>query len=197
MLYNQNCVNICKFASKSETRPELAGVFFKTDRVVITDGFRLIEMTVPSDIKIEDYPKVQGKSAMRGFKPFIISAKELSKIKIPKNKTLFILNNIAVNYVDDQRVELMTTNLETADIKSFKRIDGQFPDYEKIFPTGEVKAEISCNGEMLAEMLEVMSKLDNNNKTVKIKFYGDNIPLVLEAKNNNQEARSLLMPLRK
>lgn len=196
MLLNQNNLNVCKIASKSETRPELAGVFITKDKTVATDSFRLIEMSTPSNIKAEDYPKVQGKTAMRGFKPFIISAKELSKIKIPKNKSLPIVENIAISHVDNTHVELMTTDLETADIKSFRKIDGTFPDYEKIFPKENPKAEVELNAEYLAEVCEVLSKI-NNLKSVKIKFYGDNMPLVLEAKNQDQASRAMIMPLRK
>ena len=195
-LLNKNNLEVCKIASKSDTRPELAGVYITDKLVCATDSFRLLEMTLPADVKAEDYPKIEGKTAMRGYKPFIISAKELGKVKIPVNKSLPILNHIAVSHVDDQRVELMTTNLDVADTKSFKRIGEQFPDYQKIFPTGNPVAEVEVNAEYLAEMLEVMGKL-NSLKSVRIKFYGDNQPLALEAKSNNQEARGLLMPLRK
>jgi DNA polymerase III sliding clamp (beta) subunit (PCNA family) len=196
MLLNNLNLEVAKFASKAETKPEIAGVFITSKHTTATDGFRLVEMSVRSDVKPEDYPKVQGKSAMRGMKPVIVPAKELSKVKIPKNKDLPILENVAVSHVDGQRVDLMTTNLETADVKSFKRIEGKYPDYDQIFPKGEAKAEIEVNGKLLAEMLDTLSKLNNLN-SVRIKFYKDNDPLVLEAKNDNQSARAMLMCLRK
>ena len=195
MLYNQNCLNVAKIASKSEVRPELAGVFFTKDKVVATDSFKLLEMTTSKGYKVEDYPDAKH-PVMKGFKPFIIPAKELSKVKIPKNKSLPVLENVAVSYVDDKRVDLMTTDLETADIKSFRRIDAKYPDYEKVFPTGEAKAEINISAEYLIRVLEVMGKV-NNLGTIKIKFYSDQMPLVLEAKNDNQSARAMVMPLRK
>ena len=197
MLYNNNNLNITKIASKNENRPELTGVFFKSDKTVATDTFRLIEMSTPSNVKPEDYPKLpSGKTAMRGCKPFIVSAKELSKIKIPNNKTLPIVNHLAIGHVDDQRVELLTTDLETEQVKSLRRIDGNFPDYEKLFPVDKPIAEVELNADYLSELLNIMGKL-NNLKSVKIKFHGPDKPLVLEASGPDQKARGMLMLLRK
>ena len=195
-LLNKNNLEVCKFASKSDTRPALSGVFITDKLVVATDSFRLVEMTLPTDVKAEDYPKVEGKTAMRRFKPFIISARELSKIKIQVNKSLPILNHIAINHIDDTRVELMTTNSEMlADVKSFRLIDEQFPDYLRLFPIGDPKVEIEVNAELLAEVLEVMGKLDSTKK-VKIKIYSNQQPIVVEAGNSNQTGRAMVMALR-
>lgn len=39
MLYNQNNLNCVVIASKSEMRPEIAGVFFKSDRTVAKNKY--------------------------------------------------------------------------------------------------------------------------------------------------------------
>ena len=188
---------VAKFASKSDTRPELAGVFITKDKVVATDGFRLVEVSVPKTANVAEYPKTNGKSAMQGVKPFIVPAKEFGKIKLPNNKNVPILNNLAISYADNQRVDFITTDLENVQVKTLKRIDAKYPDYEQIFPKGEVKAEVSVNGEYLAEVCETLAELSNL-KDIKIKFYGDNMPLVIEAGNTEiQSARAMIMPLRK
>jgi DNA polymerase III sliding clamp (beta) subunit (PCNA family) len=196
MLLNKNNLSLTKFASKSETRPELAGVFVTDKVTVATDTFRLVEMTLPADVKVEDYPEVNGKKAMRGWKPFIVPAKELAKIKIPNSKSLPLLNHVAIGYVDANKVEFMTTDLENQETKTLRRIDGEFPEYSKLFPAGEAKVELSVNAEFMADILEVLGKMNSLN-SVKIKLYGDNMPVVFEAEGNGQKSRAMLMPLRK
>jgi DNA polymerase III sliding clamp (beta) subunit (PCNA family) len=195
MLYNQNNLNVSKVASKSENRPEIAGVFFTKDKTVATDSFKLIEMSVPSDVKVEDFPVMDGKSAMRGVQPFIVPAREVGKIKIPVNKNLPILNNIAIKHVDDKRVEFLQSDLGMASIISMHKVDGQYPDYAGIFPAGEPVAEFQVNAGYLSELLDIMGKLDKN-KIVKIKVYGGIKPIVFEAGNETQKARGMLMPIR-
>lgn len=196
MLYNSLNLEVVKIASKSEMKPELAGVLFKNDRTVATDGFRLLEITTPTGVKPEDFPVVDGAAAMRGCQPFIASAKSLKEIKIPKVKNgLPILQNVAIKYLDDKRVEFLTTDLETAKITTARRVEGKFPDYEQIFPQGAPAAEVVINGELLAELLGIMAKLGGITKSVKMKFYGKTKPVMLEA-GETQKARGMIMGIK-
>ena len=194
MLYNQNNLNVAKMASVSDIKLALASVLFTKEKTVATDSFRLLEITTPKNLNVEDFPKVDGASAMRGFQPFMVSAKALKEIKIPKKAKLPIMESVAIKHVDNNRVEFLTTNGESADIKNIKRTNGQFPDYERIFPTEKPLAEVELNGELLAELLEVMSKLDVAQR-VKIKVYAPNKPVVLEAGNDNQKGRGMVIPM--
>ena len=141
---------------------------------------------------------MDGASAMQGFSPFLVNAKMLrDKVKIPKKTSLPILQNVAVKHIHDNRVEFFTTEGTNADIQNVKRTVGIFPDYNKIFPVGEPLAEVELNGLLLAELLEVMSKLDRMSK-VKIKVYAPNKPVVLEAGDKEvQFARGMLMCMMK
>jgi len=197
MLYNKNNLAVAKIAAKDgNSRPELAGVFFTKDKTAATDSFKLIEVSVDKTLKPQDFPVVNRKRALQNCPPFIIPAEEVKKIKLPSHETLPIIENLAIGGVNVQQVELMTTNLESGESKLVKRIQGRFPDYEKIFPQGKPQAEIDVNGKFLQELLSVLSNFNELN-SVRIKFYGDGTPLTLEASNPNQKARALLMPLRK
>lgn len=196
MLYNEHNLSVAKIASKSEMRPEIAGVYFSKDKTVATDGVRLLEVRTPSDVKVEDFPMVDGKAAMRGVQPFIVPARSVREIKIPKKTNLPICQNVAIKHLDDKRVEFLTTDLETAKITTARRVEGKFPDYEAIFPTGEPAAQVVVNGELLAELVEIMAKVGGATKSVRVKFYGPEKPIVLEAGELNQKARGLLMPIR-
>ena len=195
MLYNSLNLEVAKIASKSEMRPEIAGVFFKNNLTAATDGFRLLEITTPVGVKPEEFPVVDGAAAMRGCQPFIVPARSLREIKIPKAKNgLPILQNVAIKYLDDKRAEFLTTDLETAKITTARRVEGKFPDYEQLWPAGAPAAEVVINGELLAELLGIMAKLDRTG-AVKFKFYGKDKPVVVEA-GETQKGRGMIMPIR-
>ena len=193
MLYNQHNLNVAKIASKSEMKPALASVMFKKDRTVATDGFRLLEVTVPADVKPEEFPAVDGKSAMRGCEPFLVPAKSVREIKLLKNKNLPMLENMAIKHIDGKHIEFMTTDLSASQIKSVNRIDDKFPEYEQIFPTGKPEAVLFVNAKLLGEMLSIMGEL---NEQITFKIYGSEKPAVMECGISNQKARALIMPIR-
>src|SRR3990167_1588711 len=116
MLYNSLNLECAKIADKSDRRPELSGVLFTASKTVATDTFRLLEVSVPAGIKPEEFPVVDGATAMRGCSPFLVSAKSLRDIKIKPNKSLPILNHVAIKHIDEQQVQFLTTDLETARI---------------------------------------------------------------------------------
>lgn len=192
-------MEVVKFASTSGLNPEIASVFFKKDKTVATDTFRLVEISVNSTVNVKDFPKLpDGKTAMAGFKPFIVpreAAAEISKMKIGKNDSLPILSYVAVSKVQKESVEFIATNLETGDTKTIRTIDGKFPDYEKLFDAGNPIAEFEVNGKYMASICETLAKFNKLN-SVKIKFYGKEKAILLEAKNENQAGRAALMPIK-
>jgi len=195
MLYNEHNLAVAKIASKSGILEEITGVYFTKDKTVATDRYRLLEITTPANMKPEDFPLVSGASAMRGVSPFLARAKSLSEIKLPKKPSLPILSNFAIKHLDKESVQFLTTDLETAQVHSVYRLAGKFPDYEQIFPTGEPVVELVINGEMLAELLEIISKLDHQS-AVKFKIYGKELPVVVEAGNADQKGRGMIMPIK-
>lgn len=197
-LYNALNLEVAKVAAKDSAKPELNGVFFTPQKSVATDSFRLLEISTPSGVKPEDFPVCQGKSAMRGFRPFIAPASEVAKLKIIGNKataSLPILNHIAVSFRDEHQVSFLTTNLEVAETKTMRLIDGTFPPYEQVIPQGQPVLEINLNAAYLAELATILGKF-NRLMSVKFKFYGNDKPVLMEAGNEIQKGRALLMPIR-
>ena len=192
MLFNRNNLAVAKFAAKYGVRQEIAGVLFTKEKTCATDSFRLLEVSVDKNAKPKDFPE-----AMRGFKPFIANAEWVrEKLKIPANKiSLPVFNNVAVKHIEDNKITFLlpTGNTEMMTMPVLvPRVSGKFPDYEAIFPTEEPVAEIVINGEFLSELLKTMSVFDYMHK-VKIKFYSAEKPLVLEANNENQRSRGMIM----
>lgn len=192
MLYNQLNLDVGKIASKSEIKPEFACVYFTKQKTVATDSYRLLEVTVPEDCDAEDFPNALTELP-EDIPGFLVPAKNLATIKLPKNKKLQILNNLAIRSITKNTVELLTNNLETANTTCINTVDGQYPDYEKIIPKDTPLAEVTVNANLLAELLEVMAKT-NELHEVTIKLYGKNKPILLEASNDSQNARGVFMP---
>jgi len=199
MLYNKFNLEVSKFAGDSYgSKPELGGVFFTSRATAASDGYKLIEVSVPSELKPEEYPSVNGKKAMRGCRPFIVPAPALKEIKINNGSSLPILNCIGVGHLDKEKVEFLNTNLDESEIKTIKKIEAKYPDYQQLFNQEKPVLEISVNAKYLKEIMDFMSKfVDTGSKEVKIKLYGSNKPIMFTAENNStrQKVRALLMPI--
>jgi len=205
MLYNKHNLAVAKLASKvSGVRPVLEGVFFTKDKTVATDSYRLLEISTPAQLvnsipadqplKLDDCP------ALKGFKPFIVNASYLEKnIKLLTNhQGSELAGALAVSHIFDNKVKMVYKPNQGASFETrfIPRIVDSFPDYGKLFPTKPAVAEITINGKMFAEMLEIVSKMAGEYTGVKIKFYGQFEPLVIEAETKNQRARGLMMPIK-
>lgn len=199
MLYNQHNLDVAKIASTSDIKPEFASVYFTPTKTVATDSSRLLEVSTPDNVDPADFPTVGDAGALMAFPTgtdsFMVNARKLATIKLPKNKSLPVLNNVAIRAVSKSAVEFITNDLESADTKSIQQTHGTFPNYEQVFPTGKPLAEVTLNAELLAGLLENMGKL-NKLHQVTIKVYEQNRPLVLEVSNDNQRARGLIMPMK-
>ena len=166
-------------------------MFFTRDKTVATDTFRLVEISVPNNVKVSEFPASK-KPVMQGVKPVIVGAEMLKKIKLRGDKNTPITNVLAIGHADQERVEFRTHD---GSAMVFNRIEGTFPDYEKIFPKKKPRVEVSVNAEYLAGVIEQLGKLNSLNM-VNIKIYDDGSPIVIEAKGNEQSGRAMVMPLR-
>lgn len=185
MLYNQNNLNVAKMASKSDIKPELASVFFTKTKTVASDSWRLLEVTTP---KHGAYPEDFSADAMRGVKPFMVDAKRLLAIKIPPSK-MHERNVLALKHVADNSVSFLNNN---GDILAAPRINGEYPEYERIIPNGQPIAETKLNGQLLGELLLLLAKIGKA-EAVTLKFHGEGKPLVIEATNDEQSGRGFIM----
>ena len=180
MLYNKINLSVAKIASKSGSRPEISGVFFTAKHTVATDSFRLVEISVPADKKPEDV-----KDAMRGVKPFIASGEMVKDIKLKDNSEV-----VAIKHLHDNRIEFLVGE----NIVNVKRIDGEYPDYESIMPTGEPSASVKINAKYLSEVLDILGKLGGASNEVVMKIYGKELQMVVvEAGSDKQKGKGVIM----
>ena len=175
MTYNKINLAIAKIASKDNNRPELSSVFFTRNKTVATNSYMLLEVSIPTA-----EPNIAG--AMQSCNPFLVSASDIIKIKS---------ESVAIKHIDAKAIQFIADN----QIITIPRIDGQFPDYDKIFPQGKPKAEVIVNAKYLRTLLENLGKLSDN---ITIKIHGDDKPVVLTASyGNHQFSRALLIPVKK
>lgn len=155
----QTSINETVFAASTNTsRPVLSGVLLIVNgdniRLAATDSYRLAEKKLKAVNKCEEdvYCIVPAKTIIELSK--IIGkadAKEV-KVNVSKNQILFSVEG----------VELIS-----------RLIDGKFPDYEKIIPTG-VKTTITVPVEDLSLVLKRVSLFAReNNNSVKISVTND------------------------
>jgi DNA polymerase III sliding clamp (beta) subunit (PCNA family) len=196
-MYNSINLEALKIASKNEVKPEIAGVLFTKDATIATDAFRLIKISTPKNGNIEEFPaKIK---PLKEFKPFIIPADSLKAFKIAKTKntrTIPLLENAVITEITPTTATLTSTDLDTINKKEFYTVDGEYPDWEQIMPTTEPIASFSINGEYLAELLTILTKLDPQTKEVKVKFYGKDMPIKLDCGNEQfQTGMAIIMPI--
>lgn len=208
MIYNQNNLNVAKVASKTGINPELRAVAFFKDKTVATDRFRLIEMSTPAEEgkdPLENYPTAGVKNILTKLEePLMLEAKTVSKLKILKVKQLSEIQGAVLVDAKDGlgSVQLVSTDLSSTNQVSIRPTAGSFPKYEMLMPSEESIKEdyavVEINAEYLAEVLQILSKLDGTHCVtlgINKKVHGK--PVIVFAKNNEQTGRGLVMPLNK
>ena len=132
----------------------------------------------------------------------ILPADFIAKLgkSIPKIETLPILQHAALTACGNDQASFVTTDLETATDHMTRTIDGEFPEYEKLIPTGEPTARVCLSSDFIlqaAKFLKDFYKDYRGLKAVDISSYENNGPLLLAAETSEHSARVLIMPIRK
>ena len=166
-------------ASKDDLKPVLQGVLFQIEKEgivsVATDGHRLAFAT--SQLKeTTQTAEVEGKRQIIPRKAVL----ELAKILREEN------DNINLSFGNSSlRIEDINLDFST------KLIDGKFPDYEKVLPSGEPDA-LEISKENLQSALTRASILSNE-KYRGVRFELSNNKLKLTANNPEKESAEELL----
>lgn len=198
MLYNKNNLAVAVCAAKNSIRPELATVCFTKDYTVATDSYRLLEVSVPK-VDENEFPKIDGKEVEKTIEDkILLSAKEISKIKIKKNKHLSILDNVGIMKNDSGKRMIVSTDLETTTRTSPGEVEDSYPDYHSLFSDGkDILAEITVNAQLFSELLKAMQGINHAGLvTLKIRKDHVNKPIEIHAASQTQSGRAILMPCR-
>ena len=193
---------VAKFAAQTTgLKPALESVLFANNKTVASDAVQLIEISTVEWANEVDYPSVvsDGKLVNKLDKGVLLNAEKVGSLKLVKEHThLEVLNNVAL-FKNKDRYELVSTNLEERNVLQAKAVDGNFPDYDKIFSDGsDVIAEININGVLLAELCKTLAGIGTLGNIVTLKIRKDGKPLEIHARSveTTQVGRALIMPMR-
>lgn len=192
----KDIIKAAKFASTDKDRPILTAVKITDKGYAATDSYKLI-MIKNKGADINDFPIVNNTEPVKEIsKPLLIPAKDiLAKLKFPKNKNLSILEGGLLCNETDKLLSIATTDLETSNILQLHKVEGDFPEYQKIVPIDKPIASIKVNPTLLIECLEAFT--DEKENSVTIDLFGKYQPLIMTgADKTNDHIKALLMPKR-
>jgi DNA polymerase III sliding clamp (beta) subunit (PCNA family) len=204
-LYSKKQLQVVKGCSPDETRPALNGVLADKNKLVATDGHKMFiveDKAIDSD---KDWP-VNGVDWQASNKPFIIPSSAINKAikNIPKSKDTGgnpILEKVAIGETPENTITLQTTDLDTTDNIKTKKVDGKFPNYERVIPTlGEVGGydkKVGLNAHYMIEALKLMINFaDDKSKMVTFHMKDENHSIVLTCENEETKTTCVVMPMR-
>jgi len=198
MLLTKAELNLAKLASKEESRYSLRGIAVQPKETVVTNGHYLVTVQ-HSGLSEENYPVTAGlehKKLVDGkvSETVLVSSESaLDAAKALNKKTSIPILATAALGTDKN---LYVNNLDS--VQSFKHsMEGKFPVWQSIVPTGKPKAEIVLN----ANYLELLAKFIRENSTgaipvVRLTIYGDKTAIRLDTPSGEQAIMALLMPVR-
>lgn len=171
--------NVMTHADSSSERLTINAVKIWSDGgfiyAVATDRYRIMEGKIAS---------IDG----QGIAPILVSLKDIKRI-------IDLLKGIKLaGYPVSLHVAGDLGSLEVSGTMiTFRGIDGAFPPYEHLFPTGEpVSAgEITLNPKLLGDY----SKIVRKGNGITLRFFGDRKPVVIEGLPEG--FRAIVMPMRK
>jgi len=111
-----------------------------------------------------------------------------------------IISNAVITHADKDNVEIGKTDLESYNSVMSRTIQGEYPDYNKVFPTGQKCQKIQVNAEYLYSLLAFFKDfVDNHSKIITLEIPIKNdmpIQITAERQESKQTAIALLMPVK-
>lgn len=193
------------FCGKQMTRPEIGGIFVSPKETCATDSFKIIKVSTPKNLDVNDYPVIPNRpKPISNFKSFILSREKAKSIvsifsSQKDSESLPLLNNAVIVRNDKERVEIGKTDLESYDSVMSRKLEGEFPNYNKMFVENGKFIEIDVNQKFLKEVVDFyVNFVDSPTGGVKIKIPikgGEAIRFYAKRKDG-QETNALLMPIK-
>ena len=204
MLFNKNNFTIQNILSSSDVlnRPVISGLRIEESRTIATDSYKLLTVDKPK-ADVNDFPEHKSYKPAKFLKPCIIPAKiaketEAKLNKIPAEGVSILKHALIGNQTTADQVELITTDLESADRTITKKIEGDYPKIDSIIPKSKPKATILLGLDNLKSLIDTLKKMSiEDPKSLKISLYGKDRPLLIEATTEEkQKITGLIMPLK-
>ncbi len=200
-LLNKHNLNINKFCSSNDSRPELKGVFIEPNRTTATDSFSLVSVSIPIKPDTTNFPEIPNQpKPQANFKPFIMpkeKAEELTKY-LSKKASVPIMEFLGVVKSSENIAEVLVNGTTGFEKNSFNIITGKYPEFNEILLEKGSYEEITINPEYLKKMADYFIKFSDKFVKIKIPSGKDKKrPIRFEGENTLQKATGLIMPIDK
>jgi hypothetical protein len=201
MNINKLNLEVSKCASKEESR-YLNGVHFTKNYTEATNGSILARITYPVQFDPEEMPAQIKTDKKENMKDFLVPLNGIKDIKFPKKACLPILNDVYIDVQstnDNGIARFVSTDLQTTPVTEIRKVDGEFPDTNQIWPKDEEAVfEICLDPEYLKKLCEIADQCYDRSGDIRLTFYGVEKPVKVFAYNANttQEFTGIIMPIR-
>ena len=193
--------NLGKLAKLTDVhRFALAGINLETNgdeyTVTATNGKVLASITGTAGNFDSEYPAISAlDTAPNGETSSLILGKEFAaamKDAPHKSGLKPVLRTVAV-VVGEKVTTLASTNLETQSVRQATNMEGRYPDYRGVYPSGTPAVTLRLTIEYLRSLLTVAEDISADG-TVEVKVYAKDKPIEVVAQNTEQKMRGLVMP---
>ena len=200
MIYNRNNFSIHALCDKDR---DYLGVHVTPEFTEVTNGRYLLRVSTP-EVGKEDLPEAPGhprkelkeeeRETIGSFTIHKDAAKAVENM-IPKEKYPIILDNtwLGMN-TNEEQAEFISTDLEVANSKIIRKIDGRWPKTDSVFPSGEIESTLGFDPDLMLKLCQQLKKMEV--KYIKMDIRGENSPIELTGDINetSQKVKALLMP---
>lgn len=207
MLLNKHSFDIpARFASTKDARYILTGVQVTPDHTVGTNGHMLCMLAHQSEHKAADFPACGQSQELEPIKPFVVDAEAWSKVakQIPKPHRPYRSMPVLLHALLDTTkanqngsVPLHVTDLENPQTISLKKMEGNYPPYEQVFPKEDPEYTICVDPAYLEKIGKAYKDLGA--RTVDIALHGRLRPVVFKRSDklntDEQDMTVVLMPV--
>ena len=212
MLYTKAHLAVRHAASTDETRPNLNGIHFRADgSTEATDGHIMIR-SKSDHLPEVDFPTIEGREIEDPeptLESFILPSTTAATLvkRIPKKSSMPILTSAALDVAHangNGAVQFHTTDLETAELTTARKIDGEFPDTDNVQPTSKIQVETAIDLSLVERFLKAIREADpmggknGRARGVKVEIRDEGLSAIRMVYNNRDgvELDCLIMPMR-
>jgi len=195
-LINKDILAVAKIASKDRRRYMLNNILLDHEKMVATDGYKLLEVKHSSEYTHKEFPTITNSKPVASLKsPLLLDAGAILKsLKFPKPQRLPILNEAVIVNENDTSIGLAVTDLVNPQVVKLGKVEGDYPQYENLFPTAKPQAKVRIDSHLLAQLLAAFKGGLTN--SIILEFHENGSALVIKGDDEgNSHKRGLIMPL--
>ena len=192
-------------ASTDPARVNLNSIHVTATHTEATNGYILARVSLPYQYPIEDIPATIPTEPAENLQGFIIPAKPAMAVKLFKKNLLHCL--VDTLYVDIEKTnpngtaKFTATDLESTISPELKKIDGDFPDLDRVLPTFDEENppyHVKLNIAYLETLLAIAKSIGTEFVTIDGGTKYSQSPVVLKAENLDtmQKFTGVIMPVK-